>query len=510
MSWVISTRNEDFRRGVITMAALLLASVTLRPVAFAAEDDAPLLVGRGLSALEHEQLLEARQLFDEAVQKGPTLAAARYYRAVTMARLGDFHAAIIDLMVVKLLEPEWVEPDLELGIALVEAERPRDALPHLRRAATQDELRSSAEFFSGLAHWRLGETSQAKAEFERALGDDQLELAARYYLGRIAFEEDDWTKATEHFTAVEAASPSSTMGAEAGEFLALMRGRRPYTAYASLGLAYDSNAQLAPDDGSDRDVLGVSDEADGRVDIGAGGRYFVWRNSRTQLSLGYDFSQRLYFDLTSFDLQGHRPTVDISANFKPLQLGIVGRYDYYRLDNDDFLQEGTVLPWVRLHEGRLGWAELSYRFRRSDYFEDRFADALDADSHTAAVRQYVRLDRRLPIPWLGYAFERRDALDGDGDAFAYDANQVEAGLSWQRLPVLHAGLDVAYRFRHENYDGASGGRDDDEHGVAALLAERLHEHVVVRLGYIGIFNDSNVGTFSYERHVASIQMEVSL
>ncbi len=495
-----------------TVVALLVLAGTLANRAWAAEHDAPLLVSRGLRALHHNQLLEAHQLFDEAVAKGPALAAARYYRAMTAARLGDLNAAIIDLMVVLLMQPDWIEAELELGIVLVDAERPRDALPHLERAVTQEELRKPAELFIGVARWRLGEAKQAKIHLERARQDPELELTARYYLGHIAYNEEDWTSATEHFTAVKEGMSESEMATEAAEFLALMRGRsgRPYTLHASLGVAYDSNVPLAPSDQSEKDFLGVSDEADGRVEIGAGARYSPWRSPYGQLSLGYEFGQRLYFDLTSFDFQSHRPTIELSTKLKPLQLGILGRYDYYRLDNESFLQEPAVIPWLRIQEDPIGWTELSYRYRYSDYLEDRFAASLDADSHTIAVRQFFLVEKRLPIFWMGYLFERRDAAHTAGEQFAYDASQAEAGLSWGRLPVVDAGLDLAYRFRHENYDAASSGRDDDENGIALAVVKPLHEHIAVRLSYIGIFNNSNFNTFTYDRHVVSMQLEVSL
>jgi tetratricopeptide (TPR) repeat protein len=500
--------NRRLRRGVV--ASVLVWSLSVAASATAA-GDAPVLVAEGLSKYHRREYAEALALFDEAVTKDPGMMAARHYRGLSRAQLGQTWEAIIDLQVVLLQEPSWIETELELGIVLIDAGRYRQALPHLARAAEKDDLAAAAAFYQGLAHSRLGEMDAARPLFERAAADDELRMPARYHLGAIAYEREEWDSAIDRFTEVSQASPNTEMGRKAADFLRSIRWRSaiPYSLFGSVGFTYDSNVLLAPDDESEKDALGITNQGAGRVDLRAGGAYTPWHSSTGQLSIGYDFSQRLHFDLTEFDLQGHRPTLELSFNYQPVRFGVLASYAYYRLDNDDFLQEGGVLPWVRLFEGGRGWTELSYRFRRADYLQDRFS-RLDASSHAVNLRQFVRLAGDAPIPWIGYGFESRDAVRRKGDPFAFDAQQVEAGFSWPRLPLVGAGFDVGYTYRYENYDAASGGRDDNEHGIAVAIAKSIYSHVALRLNYLGTFNDSDIDTFTYNRHVVSLNIEVRL
>src|SRR5262249_7134088 len=141
------------------------------------------------------------------------------------------------------------------------------------------------------------------------------------------------------------------------------RGAR-YNLYGAVGFQYDSNVVLAP---SGDVIKGIGRQSDGRATIDVGGTYVPWRNEYTVLSVGYEFYQSLHFKLTDFNLQDHRPNIGIAVDAGIFQLGLQGRYDYYLLDTDSFLDEVTGLPWLAIPEGDIGRTELFYRLRRRQF-----------------------------------------------------------------------------------------------------------------------------------------------
>jgi tetratricopeptide (TPR) repeat protein len=497
--------------GRVTLAiCLLLASTVL------ASEQSKRLYARGLVEFHGGRYPKALELFDEAVAADAEDVYARYYRAVTRGRLNDVDGAISDLQAVLAAKPDLDQAALDLGVTLVQRNQYRDALPWLEQAQRSAELDAQASLFRGIAQLRLGEAAAARQSFARAAAKDpETNRAARYYQGIAAYQEGKWTEAEAHFAYVAGAAPDTDMGREAAVFLAKIRhGERAlYQLYGSVGFQYDSNVVLAPSQDIIKVVTGITKQADGRATLDAGGSFVPWRTDEAQLSIGYEFYQSLHFELTDFNIQDHRPTVQLVVNKGVFQFGMLGRYDYYLLDTDSFLQEATVLPWVSIPEGDLGRTEFSYRMRRREFYQRSFR-MRDAFNHAASVRQFLYLgapDRYLSV---GYRFDTEDPIQDNDLArqFAYRGNEVNAGIAWAFPAAVSA--ELTYAFRREDYappsyiPSSGERRRDDEHQVKCMARKQLTDHLAVTAAYSGTINNSNDQRFDYERHIGSLALEV--
>ncbi len=76
------------------------------------------------------------------------------------------------------------------------------AKSELQQAVSIHENIPGAYYQLGLAHWHLGELSEAKAAFERELGFEPPDAYSLYYLGRIALTEGNIAAAVERFEGV--------------------------------------------------------------------------------------------------------------------------------------------------------------------------------------------------------------------------------------------------------------------------------------------------------------------
>jgi tetratricopeptide (TPR) repeat protein len=470
----------------------------------------------GLAEFHAGRYPTALQLFERAVRAAPRDPYARYYLGVTNARLRTFDAAVDHLKVALRVKPDFPAAKLELGAALVEAGRYREAVQPLQEAQAHEELEAHASLFLGLAHLRLQEFDRANENFIRAGDrDPALWVPASYYRGIVDYQQGRVSEASAHFEVVVNERPDSEMGREAAAFLTKIRtgGRKRYQLYATAGLQYDSNVSLAPDEEIIDIGTGesISEEADGRASISVGGVYAPWRTEHTELSVGYEFFQTLYFEETEFNLQDHRATVQFWGNWRQLDLGVLGYYDYYFLDLDSFLQEGTVLPWVTFSWGAAGETELFYRMRVHDFFGMDLSRLRNGFNHATGIHQQIPIGGPRRYVVFGFEYQHEDPDNSDGQVFGYDALQGDAGISWT-FPWDIA-TDLVYAFRHQQYISESADledplgltRRDELHRVIFSATKRLNEYLSLSVGYFGSFSDSNKSSFEYQRHLASVE-----
>lgn len=492
-------------------SALLLAALLLAGTALASEQSRR-LYAQGLVHFHAGRMQEALSTFDEAVAADPADMYARYYRGVTRGRLNDLHGASADLRAVAESRAVKQAP-LEFGVVLVEAGDYEEAIPWLEQAQQVPTLEARASLFLGIAQLRVGRTTAAQRNFERAEAKDtSLRLPARYYRGIAAYQDGKWSDAQSDFEYVAAYEPDSDMGREATAFLQRIRSGdyQRWEVYGAFGMQYDSNVVLAPSDSAlnslSKDALNISNQSDGLGVITLGGVYVPWRTQNTELAVGYEFYQSLHFQLTDFNLEDHRPTVQGVVSADIYQFGLLGRYDYYLLGNEQsFLQEATALPWGAINEGEIGRTEIFYRLRRRDFKKQAY-DIRNAFNHEAGFRQLFSLGAPERYVSIGYRYDHESPIDAAGNVFAYDGNEVDVGGGWSFPFGINA--ELMYAYRYEDYAPQSNGRKDNENEVLFDLYKQLTEYLAVTVGYYGDFNDSNQSEFQYTRSVGSIALEV--
>lgn len=480
------------------------------------------LYSRGLLEFHEGRLEAALGLFEEAVTADPYDSLAAYYRGVTRGRLGDRLGAIADLRQALRYRPDLHPANLDLGLALLEEGEIEEAGLWLDRARNDPELDARASLYAGVAALRRGETRLAESYLSHARAlDADLDPSTRYYLGVTAYRRGHLEEARDHLDAAILARPDSSLAKEAQTF----RGRvdraiaERLELFGSTGLQYDSNVILAPSNETAaafaRSDVGVTNQGDGRATLNLGVNYLLGQSERARLVVGYELYQSLHFVLNQFNLQDHRVNVSLAGRQGPFSLGFTGRYDFFLLQLDGFLREGTVSPFVTWSQGKLGWTEVSLQVRRRDFLKDEF-ELRNALNLAPAVNQVFRLGRPERYLTLGYQFDR-ELTDPyrEARAFAYDGHQASLGLGWE-FPFQMAG-EVQYAFRHEMYaTEPSNGRRDQEHLAMVVLRRPLNEFLSLRAGYFAQWNRTNSvqivddvpqKLFQYDRHIVSLSVE---
>ena len=531
----MSNRCIALRLVAVVFSLLLLAAPAF------ANEASQAFSARAVILISAGKTAEALPLLDQAVEADPDDADVRYQRGVVRARTGDTEGAIEDLERALALRPHFPTAALELGIALVDVDRPDEAEPPLLQAQQVPALDAQASFYLALAELRLGRYDLADTNLARARqADPSLTVATQYYQGVVAFRRGDYGAATSAFETVQRERPDSAMAREAAQYVTVMEETRAsdYSAFGTVAFEYDSNVTLGPTDQAISQ--GDKPEADGRAVLNLGGRWTPVRWGGASLSVAYEFFQSLQFDLTDFNLTDNRPSVQLQYDFDWVSFGVLGRYDYYLLGGDSYLSEWTAMPWVTILEEGIGRTEMYARIQPRD-FKEQYT-VLSGVYSFAGIRQFLDLGNASRQLWLGYqlGFTAPESSNNPNqqfrrDQYQYGSNAGEVGL---RLPLPFEILSQAvYRYEFQNYAPASGcvpasldgssppqcnvpaptdfagleRRQDNNHRVIISFERPLPElwdHLSVVASYFGTFNDSNKDVFTYDRNIGSLAVQV--
>lgn len=443
-----SMRNgQVLRRSVLAAVAVCVVTLGCAASSWAASASqrCEMLYSKGLARLHSGDYAAARELFDAAVQADPADAHALYYRATARGRMGDYAGAAEDLRAALEHDPSLDQAALDLGYVLLKLGRYDEATEYLEDARSRPRVAPQAEILL-----RRNEKMQQ---------------------------------------------------AGAG-------GGRRYHLMARLGLEYDSNVQLAPSDDPLRiSLLDGDDEADGRMVADAAAVYSVYRSQALSFSLRYDLATSVHFDLDEFDMQTHRLSGDLAAGTGALRYGVTGSYAYSINDGDSFLLEASGVPWLRVLERDFGHTDFYYRLWTRDVLDDTLSPLSDALNNAVGVRQFVYLGRTDRYLLAGYRYDHDEPQHSAGSPFEYDGHQFEAGLGWTVMTGLRG--EAIYAYKAEDYPDSSTGREDDEHTFWIRAEKDLADWAMLVAAYTLRVNDSNDEAFDYDRHIASLAIELS-
>lgn len=509
---------------VIAVASALTVALSLHGAHANVRSQA--LYARGLIPFERGQWEQAYALFDRAVAADADDAVALYYRGLTLARLKQYAAAVRDIEHALQLNPTLPHAALDLGIAYFDGGQYTPAKAWLERAYQQGVERFTAAFFLGLTCYRTGDDAAAQKYFKEAEADPDLRPSAQYYAGLALYRQGKAEAARAEMQQVVREQPQSEIGKAAQRAVGGEKPppggpaapQKPWLVYGEVGFQYDTNVVLAPSDAGVKVAEGITKQADGRAVIGLGGAYQLLKTDKGSLNAEYDFYQSVHFNLTQFDLQGHRLRFDALSPPGKWSYGLSGMYDFYALDYQSFFQEGLGTPWISLNESDTAATQAYYSVRARDFFREPYGPARNGINNALGIRQYFNLGTLGPGDWLlnfGYQFDAETMLNNGLNArdFQNIGNQGDIDL---RVPLYWlVQLELGYLFRLEDYQypnsRANFGfrRHDNEQQFAVALRRSLTENVSAEIDYFGVINNSNIPDFEYDRGIVAGSVRVS-
>lgn len=459
---------------------------------------------RALSERERtERQARARELAEEA--------SALYQKAEFVGAESRFKEATH-------LDPENRSYYFKYGVCLYRNQKFNEALVTLKLAKVAPEREAEKKFFLGLSYYRLNEFDAAVREFSSvaATKDPQMAPNAIFYSGVIHFTQEQFEAAKKSFETVIDISNDPALDQQSEEYLdrianaqafAQMR-QNKWSVSGTVGLMYDSNVLLAPDNASDQGS--ATNISDARL-LTAGELAY-----RPILSEHHEWSTNVSGSLTN-------SAKNTAAQADPYIFNLALPYTYkgvlgskgYRLN----LRPNYELLWMAVNQGTKRNILRSYYLTADNTFvmtrdwfstytlEYRADDALSADSVgdndadasriSLRTQQALFLDKGRKEAVIGNLGFVLNAAKGKNRRY----QRIEIGTTYVR-PVgwntsWMANLN-AYQARYPNTDP---NRQDMNVALTTGFTKPVREWVT--LGLLGSFtrNNSTVDTFAYSKYM---------
>lgn len=275
----------------------------------------------------------------------------------------------------------------------------------------------------------------------------------------------------------------------------------------AAGVEYDDNisvSQIDVNTGADDFAAVIDADLDVGLPLGP----------RTELDLGYGFSQSLHFDFTDFDLQSHLVTADLSHDFTAFEVGAAGRLAYSRLGGDKFLTMTQFNPYVAKFLGDLLYIRAGYTLSDRNFAETAaIPPALppptrDAKNHAYGGDVYFFIDGVKSYVVAGYEREREKA---DSDPFDYRGDNFRVRFA-QRFDIGGKDARLSLGFHHErrDYDNVTPAiavaRDDKRNRFQAELEMPIAGPAFARLEFEHGDYKSNLPSADYEQNLVSLRL----
>jgi Tfp pilus assembly protein PilF len=526
-------RSGSLSRVLVTLAAVVL----LTNVAPAYAQDREALLAAASAGLRAGRASEAERTARRLLEGNPEDTSARLTLGLALGKQGRNDDAAAEFETILAAHPGNPDAALNLGVVRVRQGRYREAQKQLAIAESVPATAAGAMLFRAHCEMKLGREADAAATLARVQREHpERARSAAFERGVLAFRAAELDTARSIFTSVIDDAPAGDELVSRSrtylERIEVAEDER-FELYAWAGVEFDSNVGLT------NGLLDefVSKKSDVRGVFLAGISGVPLENARTRVRAGWEVFQSAHNELHSFDIHDQRVWAQVEHEPRGLGnvlIGVRASYDYYFLDEEDFLGEATVAPTVTLGLSDLGDTEIGYRWQHRSFYLEPFdgnsiipdagpSATRDANIHNILLRQYLAPTDAL-WGWVGYAYVIHDATEDDvaSESFAYDAHVLDAGVSYDlRLPVVgNLDLLAAVEYRNESYDKASattqvssdgtlGGseRGDDEIAVYVGADRELTSWLRARVGWFGLFNKSNDARFDYDRHVFSGVLE---
>lgn len=503
-------------------AGLLCASLVLAAIPASASPQSELSFHRGVAAFGEGDHERARRHFQAVLREDPEDSSAIHYLGLIAIQEGDPESAIGYLEQVVVLEPDNTAARIDLGAQLLKSRRDDEALVQFDAALERKPDDALARLYQGIALYRVGAYDSALDSLQRAVDlDPALSAEGNYYIGLSQAYRGDAAASAAAFSTAASLEPQHPLGRSATTLSrqATRAGRR-WSAAATVGMEYDDNVRLSPDDNdvSDQPNAAGSAAAVARLQaqveaygtaklswrVGYDGYLQIYTSTRDQ-----DFGTTLQASPNDLSQQTHVAWTNASYDFDVLSVALRYDFSYTAIDlTDNFRTINRVGPSVYVPVSDWGLFLGYYQFLHYDYdVKTSDPDAFDrsGNQHSVGAQQFVFLPSPFRYAVVGALLT---SFDSDGTEFRHNGVEVSAGAEMDLPWKLSAGALYRYAFRNYTKDSVvtptletPKKRDDNQHEISFNLNRTFARQYNVSVAGAYSHNESNIDNFDISRFV---------
>ena len=280
---------------------------------------------------------------------------------------------------------------------------------------------------------------------------------------------------------------------------------RPWNIVGSAGIQFDDNVTTDETDSS-------SNQSDKALVLEFGGTYSPAVGKAYGLELGYDFSQTLYEDLSSFDLQSHSFSASVEREFSGVDTGLIYLYSRTFLAGDDFLGLHSLTPTLGYGVRDWWYVSLRYNYQNKDFISAD-DDGRDSSVNSGTVDNFLFFMEGKAYLSVGYRAEKENA---DDNAFDYLGHFFHARL---KMPVparlvarWKPEVQLGYEYYTKNYSSVTTSigdeRQDDRTTVTLGLSADITKRLFAKFDFEHIEAVSNLSSSDFDENVVTLALGV--
>lgn len=504
------------------LAGCLALTIVAAPAVAGPESDA--LVEEAITAARGNDYETVLQAVGDAIERDAADLRPWLLKGIAENRLGRFAAAAVSLARASELGADTPRVEFERGWAAVELGESQAAIEHLTKFERARPGDAQTSEFLARAYIDIGDLDRAEELLDEAIArDPDFAPTANLFRARIAALRGDTDTAARMLTGIIDQSPDSLVAQglirDAARAIAIERVRersaKPWFVSLSAAGGYNSNvigladAAILPSDISSRSSQYV------RTTLDAGYSRPVAENGRINLSYGLALVN--YLDLSNFNTQNHRVTVDYRHRFRrDLIAGLQVFGASAVVDDDVFLNQVGINPNVSFAWRADNVTTASVSLTHNDYRTVPTLTTFDRDgaTRTASLSHEILIGRHARIRG-GVSFEDNDA---NGSDFDYESNTVFAGAQIALpLDVTMIGSFASTAARYQNLHSQAGGgfafkRRDSVRNLGFEVSRPLKIadlNLAAFLQHNVVSNDSNIAAFTYKQRTSSVGLRLA-
>ncbi len=419
---------------------------------------------------------------------------------------GKYDQAIEVLNKVLILDPDFTQVYMDLGIAYQNKKDYAQALSAFNKVLKEDPKNGSARFFQGLALQGLKKADQAISSFQLAGSlDPDFKQLTHFNVGLLHYKSKKFDEAREQFEDCIKVDPATDTATTANEFLVLIanqKSAKPWRASFRAGASIDDNVTLT-------NINLTSGAGDLLTFYSFSGGYF-WEPIETfRLEAGYDFFQSIYDSLHQFDLRIHSGYVGAAKTFDDVEVKAGYTFNFIRLAGLEFEYIHTFNTGVSF-DIMDGWfVDISY-FLSAKKFLD--IPQRDGHNHSLRISNYFTLNDEGGLAWVAYAPEGEVTRDPQ---VSYVAQNLSVGAQ-NPVPFLESiktQVRANYLYIYQDYlfitplIGVE--RVDFRHQVSFEIIQPILENFDVTFQYQYVNSQSNLLANDFVENVYSLSVGAS-
>ena len=506
----------------------LLFTTCWAGLAWAQQGEASVFVVRGILAYDEKRYEDALASLREALRLEPNNVEALYYTGLSNIALKRYDQAVEALEQARKREPHDPSILFQLGALYFGLEQYDRARPPLEEIFAVNPRLDSLGYYVGFMRYRQKDYQGALRAFRAGTSSDpNIQQLTRFYsglaLGILGLPE----QATAELDEALKLQPASPLTGPAerlrGAVAAAREGERRFRAEVRVGLFYDDNVPVSPDQGTDplvgqlrhRQQANIGELASVRAD------YTFFRQGGWDATATASFFTSYNNELTSFNIVDYLGGLGTSyrgtVGSMPYQAALQYTYDYLTLGGPKFVQRHTIVPSVVILPNSWMLDAFQLRYQNKGYGQETNIpgpEKRDGSNYMAGFTHAFRFSNDQHLIKFGYQwdFDDLDGPHGRGRDYSYYGNRVLVGgqytLPWKGIRLTDD-FDVHFRqYLHKSAilpSQAPGtiGRHDTEYTNVFAIVTPLPYNLSFTTSYQTTFARSSLDVFQYHRNVVS-------